>query len=142
MHARARLHAQTHAHSLTHSLTHSLAHTHTHTHRFVAHEGVREDSGVHVCDKRRSITNARMEFPFVDYTAITSDEDILFRDDKRESKAHVGERVYDFLMWLQRRPERTVAVASHSGWLMTVFNGVVNAEESLRQWFNTGEMRG
>ena len=97
---------------------------------------------MHVCDKRRSIANARMEFPFVDYTAITSDEDALFLDDKRETKAQVGERVYDFLMWLQKRPERTVAVATHSGWLMTVFNGVVNAEESLRQWFQTGEMRG
>jgi broad specificity phosphatase PhoE len=108
---------------------------------FVAHENVREESGVHVCDQRRSISNARFEFPQVDWTGIESDDDPIFKADKRESKAEVGERIYDFLMWLREREEGTVAVASHSGWLMTLFSGVCVSKEELKPWFQTGEMR-
>jgi hypothetical protein len=107
----------------------------------VAHEFVREESGVHVCDQRRSISNARFEFPYVDWGQIEHDEDPIFRADKRETKAEVGERIYKFLMWMKDREESTIAVASHSGWLMTLFNGVCVSDESLKPWFQTGEMR-
>ncbi|GMH48913.1 hypothetical protein TrVE_jg8757 [Triparma verrucosa] len=108
---------------------------------FVAHESVREETGVHVCDKRRSVTLARSEFPYVDYSLIESDEDPMFTEEGRETKGQIGERIYDFIMWLKDREEGNVAVASHSGWLMTLFNGVVICGEELKPWFMTGELR-
>ncbi|GMH64594.1 hypothetical protein TL16_g04000 [Triparma laevis f. inornata] len=108
---------------------------------FLAYEGVREETGVHVCDMRRSITEAKKEFPYIDYSLIKSDLDPMFMTDRRETKEEIGGRIYDFLMWLKEREEQNVAVASHSGWLMTVFNGVVLSTEELLPWFQTGELR-
>lgn len=108
---------------------------------FVAHELAREETGVHVCDKRRPVSLARREFPQVDFSLLQSDEDMIFSDDHRESKAQVGERIYGFLEWLSQRPETHVAINSHSGWLLTLLNGVCESDASLKGWFQTGEMR-
>jgi broad specificity phosphatase PhoE len=108
---------------------------------FVAHEDVRECTGVHTCDKRRLKSLQQKEFPMVDFTQIESEEDGLFLDNRRETKCEVGERIYKFLNWMSDRSETHIGVASHSGWLMTVFNGVVECDESLKPWFQTGEMR-
>jgi len=111
--------------------------------KFVAHEMVRETHGVHLCDKRRSVTRAKVEFSNVDFSLITDDEDMLFEDDRRESKMEIGSRVYKFFEWLHTKEENIIAVASHSGWLMSVFNGVCDCHgfPELREWFHTGEMR-
>lgn len=108
---------------------------------FIAHEMVREETGVHVCDKRRPKSQQMMEFPFVDFDLIESEEDELFRSDRRENKMDVGERIYKFMEWLSLRDETHVAVASHSGWLLTAFNGIFECDESLKAWFQTGELR-
>ena len=99
---------------------------------------------MHVCDKRRSLSSGRLDFPAVDWSACTAEEDPLFDDSRRESKEQVGERIYGFLMWLKDREEEHVAVATHSGWLITMFNAVLQTEEEdghLREWFQTGEMK-
>jgi broad specificity phosphatase PhoE len=108
---------------------------------FVAHEMAREQTGVHVCDKRRATSLQQQEFPMVDFSLLTSEEDAIFRDDRRETKMELGERIYNFFEWLLTRPETHVAVASHSGWLFTIFNGFCECDESLKPWFQTGELR-
>lgn len=108
---------------------------------FLAHEMAREETGVHVCDKRRPKSRQAKEFPQVDFSLLESEEDIIFQNNHRESKAEVGERVYTFMEWLSKRPEQHVGVASHSGWLLTVFNGICECDETLKGWFQTGEMR-
>jgi broad specificity phosphatase PhoE len=108
---------------------------------FLAHEMVREENGIHICDKRRPVSHQKMEFPQVDFGLLESEEDPLFRDDKRETKMQVGERVYKFMEWLAKRKEKHVAVNSHSGWLLTVFNGICECDPALKGWFQTGEMR-
>ena len=108
---------------------------------FVAHEMVREENGVHVCDKRRPTSKQVQEFPMVDFGLLETEEDVIFRDDRRETKMELGARIYNFFEWLASRPESHVAVASHSGWLFTVFNGFCECDESLKPWFQTGEMR-
>jgi len=77
----------------------------------------------------------------VDFSLLEDEEDIIFNNDRRETKLEVGERIYHFMEWLSKRPEEHVAVASHSGWLVTVFNGVCKCDENLKGWFQTGEMR-
>jgi len=110
---------------------------------FLAHEMCREENGVHWCDKRRPASNQMMEFPQIDFSLLESEEDPLFRDDRRESKVELGERIYKFLEWLSQRPEQHVAVSSHSGWLLCLFNGVCDSssDPKLKEWFQTGEMR-
>mmetsp|Transcript_23852 Transcript_23852/g.35377 ORF Transcript_23852/g.35377 Transcript_23852/m.35377 type:complete len:283 (-) Transcript_23852:259-1107(-) len=108
---------------------------------FIAHEMVREQTGVHVCDMRRPKSQQMLEFPKVDFGLIEKEEDHLFQEDRRESILETGERIHDFLTWLEQRGETHIAVASHSGWLMTLFNGSVKCEDSLKEWFQTGELR-
>ena len=108
---------------------------------FVAHEMTREENGVHVCDKRRPTSLQAQEFPMVDFSLLETEEDVIFRHDRRETKLELGERIYKFFEWLSTRPEKHVAVASHSGWLFTVFNGFCECDESLKPWFQTGELR-
>ena len=108
---------------------------------FIAHEMAREENGVHVCDKRRPKSRQEQEFPMVDFSLLESDEDVLFLDDRRETKIEVADRAYKFMEWLSQRPEKHVGVSSHSGWLLTVFNANCQCDESLKGWFQTGEMR-
>ena len=109
---------------------------------FIAHEMAREENGVHVCDKRRPTSQQKQEFPQVDFSLLESEEDIIFRNDRRETKLEVGERIYRFMEWLfEKRSEEHIGVASHSGWLLTVFNGVCTCHNDLKKWFHTGEMR-
>mmetsp|Transcript_32048 Transcript_32048/g.73724 ORF Transcript_32048/g.73724 Transcript_32048/m.73724 type:complete len:93 (-) Transcript_32048:164-442(-) len=78
----------------------------------------------------------------VDFGGVGENEDEMWREERRESKTEVGTRICEFLEWLREREEEVVGVVSHSGWLMTLFNGVVETEtEALKRWFQTGEMR-
>ena len=108
---------------------------------FIAHEAVREEFGVHICDKRRPKTRQMKEFPMIDFSLLESEEDALFTADRRETKIEVADRCYQFLEWLKDRPEKHVGVASHSAWLLTIFNANLECDESLKGWFQTGEMR-
>jgi len=111
--------------------------------KWLVHEMVREEHGVHLCDQRRPKSQQAREFSMFDFTLLESENDALFNPTRRESKLEVGERVYKFMEWLSERPEKHVAITSHSAWLMTLFNGVVDCKdnESLKSWFQTGEMR-
>ena len=109
---------------------------------FIAHEMMREESGVHVCDQRRPKSQQASEFPMVNFDLIETEDDKLFKPDSRETKSQVSERIYTFMQWLSNREEKHIAVVSHSGWLFTVFNGICECtSEELKNWFHTGEMR-
>lgn len=108
---------------------------------FIAHELVREQYGVHVCDKRRPKSRQVQEFPMVDFSLLESEEDALFSEDSRETNIAVAGRIYKFLEWLETRTEKHVAIASHSAWLLTAFNANFECEDNLKAWFQTGEMR-
>lgn len=110
---------------------------------FVAHEWVREETGIHCCDQRRPTSRQAAEFPRIDFSLLSHEDDPIYRDDHRETKLQVGERIYEFLVdYLSNRPESHVAINSHSGWLLTVFNGVVQeCHDDLKAWWQTGEMR-
>jgi broad specificity phosphatase PhoE len=108
---------------------------------FLAHEMVREETGIHICDRRRPKSRQMAEFPKIDFSMLETEEDSLFHPEERENKTDVADRCYKFLEWLKERPEKHVGVASHSAWLLTIFNANFECDESLRGWFQTGEMR-
>lgn len=61
-----------------------------------------------------------MEFPTFDFSEMPSDFDEL-HGDVRESGVNVGERAIRFLEWLSARPERCIAVVTHSEFLRHLF---------------------
>lgn len=109
---------------------------------FLAHEMVREECGIHVCDQRRPTSHQAREFPQVDFSLLADENDQVYRDDARESKTNVAMRIYKFMEWLADRPESVLGVSTHSAWLLTVFHAVCDSQdESLKAWWQTGEMR-
>ena len=111
----------------------------------IAHELLREESGVHVCDQRRTISWQTVEFPQYDFEAYcTSDIDPLFHPERRETKFEVAQRIYEFMEFLSQLDDtNNIAVVSHSGWLHILFNAIVQKDchPKLKEWFQTGEMR-
>merc|ERR1719433_2443785 len=113
---------------------------------FVAHEFCREISGVNVCDSRRSVTEAKKDFPAVDYSLMPADADEYFQPDVRETTDVLAKRAYQFLEWLRTRDESEIAVGTHSAFLFAMLNvAVVTDDEEkgtgLAAWFAAGEMR-
>lgn len=114
----------------------------------IAEELCHEHAGKHTCDKRKNLTKLVAEFPLVDYKGITSEEDPYWGDGMvRETHESIAERGAAFVEWLLARKENKIVIASHSAWLMTMFNAVVEVRQpqgdaaGLRTWFGTGEMR-
>lgn len=109
---------------------------------FVGHEDCAERRHANVCDKRRSLSEIKAEFPMVDWSLVTSEEDPLFSDTEPEPWRSASDRGHAFLLWLRERPEQEIAVASHSAWLFALLNTAVECTEpELKEWFLTGELR-
>jgi len=98
--------------------------------------------GKHTCDKRKSKSELVRQFPEVDFSLL-SEEDPLWGDGlTREGLDALASRAREFIEWLVARPEKNVVVASHSTFLLTLFNTVLEwDDEYLGTWFGTGEMR-
>mmetsp|Transcript_10807 Transcript_10807/g.15927 ORF Transcript_10807/g.15927 Transcript_10807/m.15927 type:complete len:323 (-) Transcript_10807:214-1182(-) len=88
--------------------------------RFLVKEECRERWGHYVCDGRRSIQEIAAEFPDFDFSEVIHDED-AFYSDQRESDDDCCERAVKFLEWLNARPEKCIAVVTHSSFLRHLF---------------------
>lgn len=116
--------------------------------RWIAHEGIREELGLLLCNQRRPLRETLVQFPHVDFSLLThheSDEDVYWKQHRertstsinnvgrmpqRESMEDMSHRAYDFLVeYLYRRPEREVAVVGHSAWLLAMTNAVIEFDE-------------
>lgn len=67
----------------------------------------------------------RKDFPHVDFSFISTDEDTWHNDDRRETIREVAERGHAFLRFIRSRPERNIAVVSHGVFLETLVGGLV-----------------
>jgi broad specificity phosphatase PhoE len=72
------------------------------------------------CDGRRPVHELIKEFPDFDFSEIDADEDIYYSP-VRESSEHLCERTIGFLEWLNKRPEKCIAVVTHSSFLRHLF---------------------
>lgn len=108
----------------------------------LALEDLHETGGRHTCDRRLNRTALRSQFPRVDYSLITEEDDPLWHDTQRETKASIATRAANFLSFLRQRPENNVLVATHSGFLLTLLNAVLIVDDpDASLWFATGECR-
>jgi broad specificity phosphatase PhoE len=93
---------------------------------WIAIEDLRERTGLHPCDRRRSISDHRASFGHVDFSFVADDADPLFWKYKlREPNAHVIQRARRFVEWLKERPEKEVIVVSHHGYLLDLMGEVL-----------------
>lgn len=110
---------------------------------WIAIEHVREQTGLHPCDRRLSITEHKENFPFIDFDLVENDSDPLYSlYTLREPAIDVQRRGRDFMRWLQSRPEKEIIVVSHAGYLRQLFRGVLhfsNAKDA--EEFSNCEMR-
>jgi len=88
--------------------------------RFLVREECRERWGKYVCDGRRTISEIASEFPNFDFSEVRHNEDIFYTDE-RESDEHCCDRAVKFLEWLNQRPEKCIAVVTHSSFLRHLF---------------------
>jgi len=88
--------------------------------RLVVSEDCRERYGRYVCDGRRSVSELHSEFPMFDFTEVQHNEDV-FHADERETAIEVQARAIRLLETISKRPERCVAVVSHSEFLRHLF---------------------
>jgi broad specificity phosphatase PhoE len=88
--------------------------------RILVREECRERWGLYVCDGRRPIREIVKEFPGFDFSELQYDEDCFYTDE-REPDEHCCERAVQFLDWLNQRPEKCIAVVTHSSFLRHLF---------------------
>eukprot|EP00984_Skeletonema_dohrnii_P019253 scaffold9169_cov77-Skeletonema_dohrnii-CCMP3373.AAC.4 len=128
--------------------------------RWIAHEGIREELGLLLCNQRRPLKETRLEFPHVDFSLLAqhdeSDEDVYWKQHfertsihnadgtpQRESMEDMSHRAYDFLVeYLYRRPEKEIAVVGHSAWLLAMTNAVLEFDEGSEDEEEFGTMFG
>ena len=61
-----------------------------------------------------------IRFPNFDFSEMVHDEDVFYSDE-RESDEDCCDRAVRFLQWLNSRPEKCIAVVTHSSFLRHLF---------------------
>jgi broad specificity phosphatase PhoE len=112
--------------------------------RFVAVEQAREHLGVHPCDRRRPLAGKRRAFPAVDFDAphgAIAEEDDLWQPEHRETDAEIRDRAFELLRLVATaRPEKELAIVSHSGLLRHMLAAAAR-DEGVRRPFDNAELR-
>uniref|UniRef100_A0A7S0DVM4 Phosphoglycerate mutase n=1 Tax=Hanusia phi TaxID=3032 RepID=A0A7S0DVM4_9CRYP len=112
--------------------------------RFVCVEWCREGMtcGVHPCNRRRTISEIKSEYPQFDFSSITSNEDDIWRHDKAETQQDLNHRVALFLEWLETLEAKHVLICSHCVFLHALFADFVKEQHNTaNSWFGRGELR-
>ena len=112
--------------------------------RFVAHDLCREELGLLMCNKRRPLSESIRDFPNVEFSMTSGEEDTLWMPNEREKPTAKSQRVYSLLAdYIQHRPEKEISVVGHSAYFFNMCNAVLDCgdDEELASWFGTSEIR-
>ncbi len=87
--------------------------------KFVALELVREQIGGNPCDRRRSVSEYKSEFPGVDFSLVEEEHDVLWKPgrENREPEPELRARARRFLHWCFEREEDSIIVVTHSAFM-------------------------
>eukprot|EP00966_Prymnesium_polylepis_P298347 6894178-Prymnesium_polylepis.1 len=110
---------------------------------FFATSLARERIAEHTCDGRRPLSELKFEFPHVDFSEITSEEDEMWEHKEdtpspQESTACMA-RGRRLLRWLWERPEKDIAIVTHWVFLSHLFRQFPLG--GLQKNFGNAEMR-
>ena len=110
-------------------------------------EELREWCGQLVNSKRRTASQLKKRFPFVDVSQLNED-DQRWDAEVLEEEASVARRGMAALTWLARRPEDNIAVVAHGGLLAVTFDpeghgghSCVEAPNACTKRFSNCEVR-
>ena len=124
--------------------------------KWIAHEGIREELGLLLCNKRRPLSETQKLFPIVDFTYApygTDDQyDTMWENhatkhtNTRESIEDMSHRCYDFLVhFVRQRHEKEIAVVAHSALFYAMTNALLdvnsNDRSQLTPMFGQAEIR-
>ena len=112
---------------------------------FIALESLREQTGLHPCDRRRDRSFLAASFQHVDFALVASEQDPLYFNyvDEREPSSEVFKRCREFVSWLSSKRElEEVVVVTHSAYLRH-FLPLCHGEEEVphTDHFENCEMR-
>lgn len=110
---------------------------------WVAIEDLRERTGLHPCDRRRSISEHKVAYRHIDFSNVHEDKDPLYWKYRlREPNADVIVRAKRFMLWLKERPEKEIIVVTHHGYLLDLLGDVLHsADPADAKDFKNCEMR-
>lgn len=102
----------------------------------VALESVREyPRGLHTCNKRSSKEYLMKQFPHVDFTDLTTNEDMLWLSEREETLQELTIRIELFKEYIISRPETTIAFVNHNSFIGQMkdqsINYLDNGQEEL-----------
>lgn len=109
--------------------------------KWMLNEDIREELGLLMCNKRRSLPNILSEFPHFDSSLIEHEEDVVWDEHRarnmgddgtpaRESDAQMSARAYRFLEgFVATRKEKEIAVVGHSALFHSMTNTVFDVDE-------------
>eukprot|EP00611_Tribonema_gayanum_P032528 TRINITY_DN977_c0_g1_i1.p1 TRINITY_DN977_c0_g1~~TRINITY_DN977_c0_g1_i1.p1 ORF type:complete len:232 (+),score=37.55 TRINITY_DN977_c0_g1_i1:627-1322(+) len=110
---------------------------------WIALECIRERSGNHACDKRRTKTELQQQYPQIDWSQVESDSDVYWDTlgDDRETDEMMEDRAHALFDWIRSRSETNIAIVTHSAFLSVLFNKAVRCGARLQRWFDNAELR-
>jgi broad specificity phosphatase PhoE len=80
----------------------------------ISNEFLREyPIGEDTCNKRSSLSLLKNRFPKIDFQ-LDVDRDTLWKEDYRENIIELEQRLEKMITYLQRRPEKNIAIIGHS----------------------------
>ncbi|KAK1948583.1 putative phosphoglycerate mutase [Phytophthora citrophthora] len=91
----------------------------------------REILGVETCNKHRSISEKRRQYPNLDFSSFEADEDPLWTPGHRETNAEIETRASTFLTRIFNMSAQTVGVVSHSVFGAALLRVIGHREYSL-----------
>lgn len=104
---------------------------------WIALEHIREQTGLHPCDKRFPISHHQNNHSHVDFNEIQHDEDPLYDlYERREPDNDLDERAKQFLIWLESRKETEIIVVTHSAFLRGLFQRVLFPDKKFHSFKN------
>ena len=100
---------------------------------WLAHESIREQTGLHPCDRRSKTSEYKTEFSHINFDLITDEEDPLYSrySTVREPDEDVAVRSRVFFDWLSARDDKEVTVVTHSAFLRHTFRYVLDVGDSI-----------
>ena len=69
--------------------------------------------GEDTCNKRSSLTLLKNKFPKIEFQ-LDVDQDTLWKEDYRENMIELEQRLEKMITYLQKRPEKNIAIIGHS----------------------------
>lgn len=90
--------------------------------KIMALENIRERFGVRPCDKRRSLSILRKDFPHIDFTNCEEGyDDPIWTVDHRETEVEIKDRIKNFLEWIKTREEDKIVIVTHQGFMLRLY---------------------